>query len=241
MKSSFRKFLVLGTIVSIFNPYVIFAQKKESTIQGASPNDTRLLFAPSARSLKAGQGYIGNYDFLFPIVAVGIADVISVAGGVTGMIFGDGVVYYFAPKFTPLQFQYLDVAIGALFIGNSEEGSFDAGITYALLTYGISPASITLGGGWGYTDEDVGHTPIFMIAGEFWITKNIKFITENWVASESIMSMKTEPSLHFFGLRFMDSFVCTDMAVGYPANSENAERKLIPWIGIAVNFDFLKH
>jgi hypothetical protein len=47
------------------------------------PNQSRLLFAPTARPLKAGQGYISFYEIFFPFVAVGITDFLSISGGMS--------------------------------------------------------------------------------------------------------------------------------------------------------------
>src|SRR5687767_6535292 len=41
---------------------------------GPDPNPTRLFFAPTGRSLRAGDGYVGVYMILFPMAAYGITD-----------------------------------------------------------------------------------------------------------------------------------------------------------------------
>ncbi|HET6568559.1 MAG TPA: hypothetical protein VFG50_11395, partial [Rhodothermales bacterium] len=47
------------------------------------PNRTRLLVAPTARPLKAGQGYFADYEIFLPFVAVGVTDRISIGGGIS--------------------------------------------------------------------------------------------------------------------------------------------------------------
>jgi hypothetical protein len=47
------------------------------------PNDTRLLFAPTGRGLRQGQGYFADYWIFFPTVAVGITDFFAVGGGMS--------------------------------------------------------------------------------------------------------------------------------------------------------------
>jgi len=46
-------------------------------------NATRLLFSPTGRSLRKGQGYIGVYEFLLPFVQVGVTERFSMGAGIT--------------------------------------------------------------------------------------------------------------------------------------------------------------
>jgi hypothetical protein len=55
----------------------------------ADANATRLLFAPTGRSLKKGEGYIGVYEFLLPFVQVGITDRLTIGAGTPLIFFGD--------------------------------------------------------------------------------------------------------------------------------------------------------
>ena len=43
-------------------------------------NDTRLLFSPTGRPLRKGEGYFSDFELLFPGVAVGLTDHLSIAG-----------------------------------------------------------------------------------------------------------------------------------------------------------------
>lgn len=49
--------------------------------QPLDPHDTRLFFAPTARSLKRGEGYVGVYEIFLPFVQVGVTDRFSIGGG----------------------------------------------------------------------------------------------------------------------------------------------------------------
>ena len=67
---------------------------------GLDPNYSRLLFSPTGRPLKKGDGYFSDYELLFPGVAVGLTDNLSIAGGVS-LIPGLGLdeqVLYVSPK-----------------------------------------------------------------------------------------------------------------------------------------------
>ena len=52
-------------------------------------NATRLLFSPTGRSLRKGEGYVGVYEFLLPFVQVGITDRFSMGAGTPLVFFGD--------------------------------------------------------------------------------------------------------------------------------------------------------
>src|SRR5262245_9767297 len=67
---------------------------------GVDPNYSRLLFAPTGRPLKKGDGYFSDYELVFPGVAVGVTDNFSIAGGVS-IIPGlrlDRQVLYVSPR-----------------------------------------------------------------------------------------------------------------------------------------------
>ena len=49
-------------------------------------HNTRLMFAPTARSLRRGEGYVGVY-YVLPFVQVGVTDRLSIGGG-TPLVFG---------------------------------------------------------------------------------------------------------------------------------------------------------
>src|SRR5687768_288169 len=51
-------------------------------------NRTRLFFAPTARSVPAGEGYAGVFMLSLPFVSFGITDRITIAGGAP-LLFGD--------------------------------------------------------------------------------------------------------------------------------------------------------
>src|SRR5512143_3614518 len=47
----------------------------------SDPNDTRLMFAPSGRPLRKGDGYFSDHYVVFPGFAYGLTDNVSVSGG----------------------------------------------------------------------------------------------------------------------------------------------------------------
>lgn len=62
------------------------------------PNQTRLFFAPTGRSLPQGKGYFSAYEIFFPMLAVGLTDFLTLAGGVTLIPGATQQAVYLAPK-----------------------------------------------------------------------------------------------------------------------------------------------
>ena len=125
------------------------------------PNRTRLLFAPTARPLEAGQGYISFYEIFFPFVAVGITDFLAISGGMSLFPGTSSQLLYVAPKITPVHLEKFDLSAGALYISIPEEVE-DAGIAYGVTTYGTEKASFTFGLGWGFTTGEMENKPIIV-------------------------------------------------------------------------------
>ena len=59
------------------------AEEQTADELGLDPNYSRLLFGPTGRPLKKGDGYFSDYELAFPGVAVGITDNLSIAGGIS--------------------------------------------------------------------------------------------------------------------------------------------------------------
>ena len=86
------------------------------------PNQARLLFAPTARSLKAGQGYFSAYEIFFPLLAVGVTDYATLSGGMTLFPGASDQLFYLAPKIRAFHLDKLDLAGGLLYL-NATTGS----------------------------------------------------------------------------------------------------------------------
>ncbi|RMH79562.1 MAG: hypothetical protein D6681_19055, partial [Calditrichaeota bacterium] len=95
------------------------------------PNTTRLLFSPTARPLKAGQGYFSLYELFFPLVAVGLTDFMSVATGVSLFPGVSDQIIYLNGKLTPINRDNFALAGGALYVFTP--GTEGAGILYSVI------------------------------------------------------------------------------------------------------------
>lgn len=173
------------------------------------PHDTRLFFAPTARSLPRGEGYAGVYEVLFPFVQVGVTDRISIGGG-TPLIFGDDFhPLWFTPKIQLVARERTQVAAGIIHLTALGPDTPDGGIAYAVATVGPSDSSATIGVGYAYSGRH--RTPIVMIGGETRTGRRIKLMTENWIW--------TSDGTHGFasgGLRFLGDRLSADLAIMVP-------------------------
>jgi hypothetical protein len=145
------------------------------------PNQTRLFFGPTGRSLKKGEVYFGVYEVLLPFVQVGITDRLSIGGG-TPLIFGDFErPYWVTPKFEVMRHRKTSASVGVMHFFNIDEASI--GIAYGVVTHGSGDSAVTAGAGYSYarTDRDDAGSAVVMLGGEHRVTKRVKLVTENYL------------------------------------------------------------
>jgi hypothetical protein len=193
------------------------------------PNHSRLLFAPTGRALKSGQGYFSVYEIFFPFIAVGVTDFLTLAGGFSLFPGAESQLLYLAPKITPIQLEKFDLAAGVLFIKVPEEDE-GVGIFYGVGTYGNEKTSFTLGLGFAFAGGEVADKPVFALGLEARASRSIKFITENWLIPDSDVQLVSA------GLRFFGENLAADFAFFYPAGADTEGFPFLPWIGFAYNF-----
>lgn len=176
------------------------------------PNSTRLFFAPTGRSLRRGQAYLGVYEFLMPFVQVGVTDRFSIGGG-TPLVFGfdEGErPFWITPKIQILTTSSTDVAVGVMHVFNG--GGDGGGVAYAVGTTGSTRGSLTIGGGLAY-GNDGGRAGLVMVGGERQIRRNLKVMTENyvWKGGNGVLSA---------GVRFFGERLSADLALGFPVGAD---------------------
>lgn len=163
----------------------------------ADPNATRLFFAPTARSVGAGHGYLGVYEIFFPFLTFGVTDWLTLSGGTPLIPDVIGRVFYVAPKLTVVQTERFSAAAGVLYGADREEG---IGLGYGVGTFGDADRALTVGVGWRF-DGDVGTDRLMaMVGGERRMGRGTKLITENYLvqgSSEAYVS----GGIRFFGER----------------------------------------
>ena len=201
-------------------------EEHEGTMRRVDPNQTRLLFSPTARPLKKGKGYFSVYEIFFPMVSVGITDFIAFSGGISLIPGADTQLLYIAPKVNILNQEKFSLSGGVLYMTVTDE-SF--GVAYGVATYGRSSGAVTVGLGWGFVDGDFSSKPLVVLGGELQVSGSVKLITENWILPGD------SPAVISFGIRFFGASLATDF--GLITSTESSEGfPFLPWLGFAYNF-----
>ena len=177
----------------------------------ADPNETRLFFGPTARTLPAGDVYLGVFELYLPFIAVGVHDRVTLAGGAP-LIFAEGMplIIYLAPKVQLLRGDRVTASVGSLSFFVPDEGN--AGVLYGVITSESPDASssVTLGAGWGYADDDVTDQPVFMLGGDVRIGRSVKLMSENYFVLD-------EGALISGGIRFLGERLSADVGLAVPS------------------------
>ena len=202
------------------------------------PNYSRLLFAPTARPLEKGDGYFSDYELLFPGVAYGISDNISLAGGVS-VIPGIGLdeqLFYISPKVGFNLGDRASVAVGALLAGagGGESDSESAYIGFAVGTFGGPKTSLTLGFGLGDTSGEFSDAvPILMVGGTATVSRHVALVTESWLFVGDDFRLSEQP--FGVGVRLFGDRLSAD--VGMILVGELLDEGFpLPWLSVTYHF-----
>lgn len=198
-----------------------------------NPNTTRLLFAPTGRSLRRGSGYFSDYLVFLPGVAYGITDRVAVGGGMS-VIPGVGLdeqLFYLTPKVGIIARENVNVAVGALALrlglGSGDGVDRDAGIVYTVGTFGNPNASMTAGIGFGYAGGQMEDSPAIMIGGDARLSRRFGLVSENYYFSGLSDNALVSLGGRFFGEK---------MAVDFGLVGALGESDIAPFVGFVVNF-----
>ena len=231
------------------------AAEAESAGRVSDSNTTRLLFSPTGRPLKKGEGYFSDHYIVFPGVAYGITDNFSLGGGVSvipGLGLGEQI-FFIAPRFGKQFSDRFAASAGYLFSAGGEDNDdgWDLGVGFAMATFGPPDKSLTIGGGLARTTEDesdfvqtptgyrwetrrrTANTPIVLVGGTARLSKRIAFVSENWLIFHDDFKLSQQPFMA--GLRFLGDRLSADVGVilvgelideGFP----------IPWLSMTYHF-----
>jgi hypothetical protein len=140
------------------------------------PQQTRLFFGPTAKSLEHGDAYAGLYYFHVPFVQVGVTDRFSIGGGspiLVSLLTGEFGIWI-TPKLQVVSGDRVQMAIGS--ISTIGDGP-DVGLFYGVSTIGGPDRSASIGLGYGYH----GANGLVVMAGaEARTSRRVKWMTENW-------------------------------------------------------------
>ena len=224
---------------------------------GPRPSDsnyTRLLFSPTGRPLGKGEGYFSDHYVIFPGVAYGITNNLSVGAGVSVVpgIGADEQLYYVSGRFGKQFSDKLAVSAGALYAGGGDaDDETGLGVGFAVATFGQPDKSLTLGLGIARTSEHetlytivngreqfssrirVSHTPVLIVGGTARISHRLAFVSENWLIFHDDFKLKEQPFA--VGLRFLGDKLSAD--VGVILIGEVIEEGFpVPWLSMTYHF-----
>ncbi len=203
-----------------------------------NPNDTRLLFAPTARMLPRGDGYFSAYYVVLPGVAYGITDRVTIGGGVSlvpGLSLGEQV-YYVTPKVGFVQRENVQLAAGALIaaapFNDAGDTSERFGVLYGVGTLGSRDRNVTLGLGWGFAGDDVESSPVIMLGGQTRVSRRVSLVSENYV-----FRAIGDGALVSYGARFMGERIAVDLAfINFVGGGGGTIFPGVPFVGFVFNF-----
>lgn len=175
----------------------------EGEFWNEDPNHTRLYVMNTARSLRQGQAYIGTYAIVFPFVALGVTDRLSVAAGAP-ILLGELEPFYVAPKLQLVRTDNVALAAGVLSLFYDGD---HAGVVFANATLGDADRAAHLGLGWGFAGSDFTSEPVAMLGADVRFSRRAKFITENYV-----LPIDTNVVLSG-GIRFIGDRLTSDLGV----------------------------
>lgn len=199
------------------------------------PNGTRLFFTSTARPLRKGTGYISSLELVLPMLAYGVTDRFTIAGGTPILPEAIGRVWYLAPKYTVYSSERSAYALGALAFLQPEDivdrGSF--GIVYGSGTWGSRDHALTAGAGWGYYwtsgESEISPNPALMLGGETRISRRVKLISENWFLPGNSNDLFISG-----GVRFIGDRLSADLGVGGMLG--NGTGCCVPLVNFVYNF-----
>ncbi|MBK7447280.1 MAG: hypothetical protein IPJ45_14940 [Ignavibacteria bacterium] len=225
-----------GTIIDIKRDQIenIEDQRYDFLI-GDDPNKTRLFLAPTGKSLKAGTGYFSVNELLFPMIAYGITDFFSVAGGMTIIPGATDQLFYLNGKARVLHLEEFDLSAGILYTNITSGDENGLTILYANSTYGTRDAALTLTAGLSVSGtENSGQYPIFIIGGELKLSNSAKLLSENW-----ILTSPESGKIFSLGVRFYGKKVAGDFGLMYFVDEDGESISgwpFVPWVGLSYNF-----
>ena len=210
----------------------------EAKFTRTDPNYSRLMFGPTGRPLKKGEGYFSDYYIFFPGVSYGFTNNFTLMAGFS-TIPGANLsqqLKFISPKIGIRASDEFAMSVGALYL--TVGGEFAAGIAYGVATFGDINKSLTTGIGFGFSKEEGeslnwADTPILMLGGNIRLSNSIALVSENWIILDNEFGFENQP----FGivLRFFGERVAVD--AGFIITAEILKHGFpVPWLSFVYNF-----
>lgn len=228
--------------------YSSISSEEKSIILGDNPHYSRYFFAPSAIPLDKGEGYFQDIYLLFISANYAISNHTTIGAGFSilpGVDINEQVFFINAKIAYPVTEKFY-LGGGGLYFSIGDLGG-NIGIGYAVGTYGSYDHNITLGVGYGFTDDELMDIPVFTVCAMTRVSKRISLMTENWFITASTeeelppdftntKTVREFVSLVSYGLRFFGDKLSVDLAfMNVPTEGEFFFPG-IPYIDFVVRF-----
>lgn len=227
--------LLSGDILELEPSRVLCVRPVEGTLHDgqfwpADPNATRLFFGPTGRALPQGVGYISVFELIMPMVAFGVTDRITAAGGIPLFIGSDGIeLLWLAPKMEVIRTPIFRGAAGVLALFSPRVGE-SMGVLYGVGTLGrTTDLAATFGAGWGYsTESGISSTPALLAGFESRVGRRVKLMSENYIFLDEGLGIMS------FGPRFLGDRLAADLGLAAPVGA--GDFFLFPLINFVYNW-----
>lgn len=214
------------------------SKKDRKSFWFKNPHATRLLFAPTAIPLERGEGYYQNTYLIVNMFNYGVGNNFSIGGGFDFItMFGNIAQDEWRPM---LNFniksgfkvsENFHLGIGGLYLTMPSE--FSAGIIYGISTIGSYNTNLTVGLGWGFSDDGFEGNPFITFGGMARLSERIWLISENWLAP---VDGHDYYFVFSYGVRFAAKRIAVDLA--FVNNRDFREFMVIgvPFVSFVVKF-----
>lgn len=208
------------------------------------PQSTRYFWSPNGYGLEQGEVYYQNVWVLYNQFAAGVTDYFSLSLGVLPLfLLHDGSSpVWITPKFSiPVIHDKINIGAGIL-AGTAIKSDQDAllelddtnifGILYGLITFGSPNINLSIGVGYGFTEDSWAKTRFINVNGMIRTGPRGYIITENY-----FMNMKDGfIMIAMFGGRRIINKIALDYGLFIPIKTTyfNSGIVVIPWLGITI-------
>ena len=173
-----------------------------------------LFFAPTARNLRKGEGYVQDLELYLLSANYGISDHVSL--GLLASVVPAAGSYNFiglTPKVSFPTSEKVHVGVGGLLLVN-RKGAF--GVTYANATYGSADRNLTAGLGYAYTGGGgFARSPVFMLGGGARVSRRLALMSETYFVRNSNSYGTANGVFGIGGLRFVTPRFGAGLGVAY--------------------------
>lgn len=205
----------------------------KKTIPYNDPSDHRLIFTPTARTLKKGSAFFSNSQIFVLSAGYGIIDEIMVTTGITVLPGTVEQIYFVFPKGRFYSKNNLDFSIGGLYLSSFSQSAPSTAIKslYLTSTYTGNRGSLSVGVGLFSANSQLGEKPLLTISGEFFMFEKTKAILETWTIDGY------DGVLLLMGLRSIGERLSGDFGlISAMPQYNNRGIAFLPWLNISYSF-----